>query len=420
MSGTEAARIAGFLARPAIAHVLATLNGDGVETRIIGGAVRDLLLGMAAGDVDLATTALPQETSRLANAAGYKVVPTGIEHGTVTLVRDGTAFEVTTLRRDVETDGRRAKVAFGTDFAEDALRRDFTINALGLDRGGQIHDYCDGLADLKLRRIRFIGDADSRIREDYLRILRFFRFHARYGQGGLDRAGLAACVAGRAGLEGLSRERVRAEMLKLLMAPRAADAIEAMAGAGLLIPVLGGVPHLARFRAIAAGEGGERVYPAFRLAALAVGIREDAVRLREALRLSNDEFDRIERIALALEALSGWVDPPGIAALRHVSVRVGADAVAGALVLLNTQADEAGQRAVHALIAELGRTPSFRPSGRDVLARGVPAGPQVGQVLAAARAAWIEAGCPGDEAVQLALLDRATGAQSVIPGRPQA
>lgn len=407
MSETPAARIAGFLARPAVAHILATLNGAGVETRIIGGAVRDLLLGKIADDVDLATTALPQETIRLASAAGYKVVPTGIEHGTVTLVRDGATFEVTTLRRDVETDGRRAKVAFGQDFTEDALRRDFTINALGLDRGGQVHDYCDGLTDLALRRIRFIGDASQRIREDYLRILRFFRFHARYGQGELDPAGFAACIAGRAGLEGLSRERVRAEMLKLLVAPRAADAVEAMAGAGLLMPVIAGVPQLARFRAIAAGEAGERVYPAFRLAALAVCIREDAVRLRKALRLSNDEFDRIDRIAMALEALSGRVDPPGIAALRRVGVRAGFDAVAGALVLLNASAAEAEQRAVQALIAELGSTPPFRPSGRNVLALGVPAGPVVGQVLELARDLWIEAGCPADPAQQRGFVESA-------------
>jgi len=407
MSETAATRISGFLARPVVAHVLDALNRDGVETRIIGGAVRDLLLGVTVGDLDLATTALPQETIRLGQAAGYKAVPTGIEHGTVTLVRDKTSFEVTTLRRDVETDGRHAVVAFGGDFAEDAFRRDFTINALGLDRQGRVHDYCGGLADLDARRIRFIGDAGQRIREDYLRILRFFRFHARYGTGDLDPMGLCACIAGRAGLSGLSRERVRAETLKLLVAPRAADAVEAMAGAGLLIPVIGGVPQLTRFRAIAEGDGGERVHPAFRLAALAVCVREDAVRLRDALRLSNEEFDRIARIALALEALSGWPRPPGIAALRHVGVRAGADAVASALVLLNASVDETRQRDVQALIAELARTPAFLPSGRDVLARGVPAGPQVGQALAAARAAWIEAGCPADPAQQRGFLERA-------------
>ncbi|PZN93230.1 MAG: CCA tRNA nucleotidyltransferase, partial [Hyphomicrobiales bacterium] len=177
------ARIADFLAQPALASALDALNGDGEDTRVVGGAVRDLLLGEPVGDVDLATTALPQETIRRGEAAGFRAVPTGIEHGTVTLVRDGIGFEVTTLREDVETDGRRAKVVFGRDFVADALRRDFTVNALSLDREGGVHDHCGGLADLAVRRIRFIGDAGSRIREDYLRILRFFRFQARYGSG---------------------------------------------------------------------------------------------------------------------------------------------------------------------------------------------------------------------------------------------
>jgi poly(A) polymerase len=409
MSEASAARIAAFLARPEVADILAALNREGTETRIIGGAVRDLLLGVDVGDLDLATTALPQETIRLGEAAGYKAIPTGIAHGTVTLVRDGIGFEVTTLRRDVETDGRHATVAFGTDFAEDALRRDFTINALGLDREGRVHDYCDGLADLAARRIRFIGEPDARIREDYLRILRFFRFHARYGRGGLDPVSLAACIAGRAGLEGLSRERIRAEMLKLLVAPLATEAVEAMAGAGLLIPVLGGVPQLARFRAIA-GEPAGQVYPAFRLAALAVSVREDALRLRERLRLSNEEFDRIERIALALEGVSGRASRPAVAALRLLAHRVGADAVAAALVLLNASSGPVQRQEVQALIAELARTPRFLLSGRDALALGVAAGPTVGRALDEARRLWIEAGCPAGEAEQRALFAAAIGA----------
>ncbi len=196
------ARIAAFLGRPALARVLDALNGGGEETRVVGGAVRNLLLGTPASDVDLATTALPEDTMRRGRAAGFKAVPTGIEHGTVTLVEEGESFEVTTLRQDVETDGRRAKVVFGRDFAADALRRDFTINALGLDRSGQVHDFCGGLADLAARRIRFIGEPAARIAEDYLRILRFFRFQAQYGVGEPDAAGLAACIAGAAGSRG--------------------------------------------------------------------------------------------------------------------------------------------------------------------------------------------------------------------------
>jgi len=407
MTSTEAGRIAALLARPGLARVLAALNGDGEETRIIGGAVRNLLLDEPISDIDLATTALPQETIRRAKAAGFKAVPTGIEHGTVTLIRDGESFEVTTLRRDIETDGRHAKVAFGRDFVVDAMRRDFTINALALDRDGALHDHCGGLDDLAARRIRFIGDAGSRIREDYLRILRFFRFHARYGRAAPDPDGLTACIAGRAGLDGLSRERVRAELLKLLVAPGAAEVVAAMAGAGLLMPVIGCVPMVSRFAALAERDDAEGVYPAFRLAALTVAVREDAIRLRERLRLSNDEFDRIERLAGALEGLSGRAAVPSIANLRHLAQRLGQDAVAAALVLLTAHADEMRKVEAQALIAELGRTPPFLPGGRDVLARGVTAGRDVGRALELARQGWIEAGCPAAASEQMAFLDAA-------------
>jgi poly(A) polymerase len=406
-------RIAALLARPSLSGLLDALNGEGEETRIVGGAVRDALLGEPIGDVDLATTALPEDTMRRGRLAGFKPVPTGIEHGTVTLVADGIACEVTTLREDVETDGRRATVRFGRDFVADARRRDFTVNALSLDRAGVVHDPCGGLADLSVRRIRFIGDAATRIREDYLRILRFFRFHARYGSGSPDADGVRACIAGRGGLAGLSRERVRAELMKLLVAPGTAPALRAMAEAGLLMPMIGRVPHLARFEAVTEG-GGEGVFPAFRLAALAVGVREDALRLREDLRLSNDEFDRIERIALALEGLSGRGSPATLAQLRHLAHRLGQDAVAAGLVLLAGRGAEAAGRA-QAVIAELARTPPFQPTGRDVIALGVPAGPRVGQVLAAARRAWIEGDAPPHKAAQWRFLDEAL--RSTGPGR---
>ena len=402
MNRDRAGEIARFLAQPVLARLLSALDGDGEETRIVGGAVRNLLLGEPANDIDLATTALPEETIRRGKAAGFRAVPTGIEHGTVTLVADGTSFEVTTLRRDVETDGRRAKVVFGRDFVADALRRDFTINALGLGRDGIVHDYCGGLDDLSQRRVRFIGDAGTRIREDYLRILRFFRFHARYGVGEPDGEGLSACIAGREGLAGLSRERVRAELLKLLIAPRVVATLGAMAGAGLVMPVIGGVPHLSRFAAIAEDDGAD-VYPAFRLAALAVAVSEDALRLRERLRLSNEEFDRIERIARALEGLGGHSGLPGIAALRQVAHGAGNEAAAAALVLLNVSARGESRDEVQRLIGELGRTPRFEPTGKHVVELGIPPGPRVGQALAAARQSWIEAGCPigADEQMEL-------------------
>ena len=408
MSMERAGEIARFLAQPALARLLLALDGEGEETRVVGGAVRNLMLGEPASDIDLATTALPQETMQRGRGAGFKAVPTGIAHGTVTLVADGTSFEVTTLRRDVETDGRRAKVMFGRDFAADALRRDFTINALGLSRDGRVHDYCGGLDDLAQRRVRFIGDAATRIREDYLRILRFFRFHARYGVGDPDTEGVRACIAGREGLAGLSRERVRAELLKLLVAPGVVATIRAMAGAGLLMPVIGGVPRISRFAAIAEDDG-SGVHPAFRLGALTVSVGEDALRLRERLRLSNGEFDRIARIAQALEGLGGQASLPGIAALRHVAHAAGNEAAAAALVLLNATAGGEARDGVPRLIAELGNTPTFLPTGKDVIASGVLPGRSVGQALAAAHRLWIEAGCPASAEVQLALLDTAIG-----------
>jgi poly(A) polymerase len=185
------------------ARVLALLNADGEEARVVGGAVRNALLDLPIGDIDIATTALPEEVIRRAKAAGIKSVPTGIEHGTVTLVIDAHAIEVTTLREDTETFGRRAKVAFGRDWVRDAERRDFTINGLSVDAEGLVHDHVGGLEDIAARRVRFIGEPSKRIAEDYLRILRFFRIHAAYGAGEPDRAGYLTCIAGRAGLAGL-------------------------------------------------------------------------------------------------------------------------------------------------------------------------------------------------------------------------
>src|SRR6266571_8853254 len=232
-----------WLKSGAAARVLALLNGDGEEARVVGGAVRNALLKIPTGDIDIATTALPAEVVRRARAAGIKSVPTGIEHGTVTLVVDAQPFEVTTLRQDTETFGRKAKVAFGRDWVRDAERRDFTINGLSVDADGVVHDHVGGLDDVLAKRVRFIGDPSQRIAEDYLRILRFFRIHAAYGAGEPDRAGYLACISGRAGLATLSAERLRMEMLKLLIAGGAAAAAIAMAEGGLLQALIGGVVY---------------------------------------------------------------------------------------------------------------------------------------------------------------------------------
>ncbi|HKY87679.1 MAG TPA: CCA tRNA nucleotidyltransferase, partial [Pseudorhodoplanes sp.] len=225
---------ADWLRDGALARLLSVLDQDGEEARVVGGAVRNALLGEPIGDIDVATTALPADVIKRAQAQGFKTVPTGIDHGTVTVVIEGRPFEVTTLREDVETFGRKARVSFGRDWKRDAERRDFTINALSVARDGTIHDYTGGLADLETRRIRFIGDPAARIAEDYLRILRFFRFHAHYGEGLPDAAGYHACVAARAGLETLSRERVRAELLKLLIGRHAVPVLAVMSECGLL------------------------------------------------------------------------------------------------------------------------------------------------------------------------------------------
>ena len=247
-----------WLKEGAVARLLALLNRDGEEARVVGGAVRNRLLGLPVAEIDVATTALPEEVMRRVQAAGGKAVPTGIEHGTITAIVDHHPVEVTTLREDVETFGRKARVVFGRDWKADAERRDFTINALSVGPDGMVHDYVGGLADIAAQRVRFIGEPRQRIEEDYLRILRFFRFHAHFGAGPPDPAGVHACILGRAGLETLSRERVRMELLKLLLAARATPTLAVMAESGLLGMVLGGVAHLASFENMIKARSGAR------------------------------------------------------------------------------------------------------------------------------------------------------------------
>jgi poly(A) polymerase len=236
-------KIAGdWLDHPGTQGLMQALEAAGHKALLVGGCVRNSLLGEAVGDIDIATDATPKTVSDIAESASFRPVPTGIDHGTVTVVAEGRPHEVTTFRRDVETDGRRAVVSYSTDIAEDAQRRDFTMNALYADRQGRVIDPLDGLPDLLARRVRFVGDPETRIREDYLRILRFFRFHAAYGDlaDGLDPEGLAACAALADGLDGISRERIHAELRKLLAAPDPAPAVAAMSHAGILARILPG------------------------------------------------------------------------------------------------------------------------------------------------------------------------------------
>ncbi|MBQ2262049.1 MAG: CCA tRNA nucleotidyltransferase [Loktanella sp.] len=229
-----------WLTDPAAQQTCAVLTDAGYQAWFVGGCVRNDLLGAPVADLDLCTDAVPEVVIRLAKAAGLKVIPTGIDHGTVTVIAGGTPFEITTFRRDVATDGRRAVVAFADNMHADARRRDFTMNALYAGPDGVVVDPLGGLPDLFARRVRFIEDADRRIREDYLRILRFFRFHAWYGADGIDAEGLAACAANVDGLQSLSRERVTAELFKLLAAPNPAPALASMATTGALAQILPG------------------------------------------------------------------------------------------------------------------------------------------------------------------------------------
>ncbi len=406
----DAARL---LDDPRLATVFAVLATTGAETRVIGGAVRDALCGLPPHEIDLATTALPDAVMRAAAAAGVKAAPTGIEHGTVTLIVAGAPYEVTTLREDVETDGRYAKVRFGGDFEQDARRRDFTVNALSLSPDGQLHDYVGGLEDLAARRIRFIGDAATRIREDYLRVLRFFRFNASLGSGDFDREGLSQSILARAQLSRLSRERVRAELLKLLIARRAPEVMRAMSQAGVIEVILG-MGNPARLERLAEFEAAQGKKPdaILRLAAFAVLTVEDAERLRDRLRLSNDEAARLAAAARAMEALQGIEIPPPVSHLREMLFLCGARTARDALALAfaasgATPADSRWREAADYL--ENTSAPVFPLKGKDLIARGLTPGKNLGATLNALQKAWIRAGFPRDPAVLQALVDGATG-----------
>ena len=388
---------AAWLREGALARLLDVLSRDGEEARVVGGAVRNALLGEPISEFDVATTAVPQEVIRRATAAGFKPVPTGLDHGTITVVIGSRPFEVTTLREDVETFGRHANVRFGRDWRADAKRRDFTMNALSAGADGVVFDYVGGLADLEARRVRFIGDANKRIAEDYLRILRFFRFHAAYGRGLPDPAGLAACIAARAGLGQLSRERVRMELLKLLLAPHATPALATMAESGLLVPVLGGVPDLAGFENMAKVEAaaGVQADTVQRLGALGTRIAEDAERLWQRLRLSNAEHERLVSMAESWWRISPADEKGARALLYRLGPERFVDRVLLAWARSPATAHDPAWRAL-AVLPGHWTAPIFPLKAADFIKRGVPHGPALGAALHEAEAAWIAADFPAD------------------------
>ncbi len=411
-----------WLNKPELRRVLDILNGDGVESRVVGGALRNALMGLPPGDLDIATTAMPDDVVRRAAQAGIKCVPTGIEHGTVTLIVQGHPFEVTTLREDVETFGRKAKVAFGHDWRKDAERRDFTINALSVTHDGIIHDYVGGFDDIAAARVRFIGSAGQRIAEDYLRILRFFRFHAAYGSGAFDATGLAACIAGRGGLSQLSGERIRAEMFKLLATKGAAHAVEVMADSGLLLILLGGVTLPQALHGMIKAEDtlGLAPDPVRRLAALALFVREDAERLASRWRLSNVEARRLDsmvwRFHRVIELARGGDHERafrvrlyrlGEARFRDRILmgwaRGGGEGAAGGGV------ESAHWQALYDL-PDRAPVPVFPLRAADFIARGFAQGPALGDVMAMAEDDWIEAGFPLDASQVRAIADQAAAA----------
>ena len=403
-AGPSHAAARALLAEPTLQRAFAVLDGGGEAARVVGGAVRNALLGRPVQDYDLTTTATPDVVARRAAAAGLRVIPTGLAHGTVTVLVEGRPFEVTTLREDVATDGRHAVIRFGRDFARDALRRDFTINALSMAADGTIHDYAGGLDDLAAGRVRFIGDPATRIREDFLRVLRFFRFSADYAAD-LDADGLAASVRERAGLARLSRERVRQEVLKLLVARRAAPVSAAMAEAGLLGPLLRSAAQPARLARLLAIEPGADVM--LRLAALAAIVPEDAQRLRDALSLSNTEARRLEGAAAGRVRLHGFAAAPPPRLLREILFDLGRRAALDGLALAGAEGgaapDDAGWRAARAFLADTPE-PHLPFAAADLMARGMPAGRGLGEALKRLQAAWIRAGFPDDPRSLAALL----------------
>jgi poly(A) polymerase/tRNA nucleotidyltransferase (CCA-adding enzyme) len=390
MSGTPALRIdpPAFLADPALAAVMAALP----EARVVGGAVRDTLAGCAVGEIDLATPRTPEQVTEALRSVGIRAVPTGLDHGTVTAVMDGRGFEITTLRRDVVTDGRHAVVAFTDDWRKDAERRDFTINAMSLTRSGEVFDYFGGIADLHAGIVRFVGDPAVRIAEDYLRILRYFRFLARYGLGTADPAALAAIRAGVPGLDRLSVERVWSELVRILSTPDPRAAVHLMAQLGVLAAVLPEGADPDRFAWLVAADA-----PADALLRLAALLKGDAAGLAARLRLSAAERDRLAALR------SGPVPQPhdDDAALR----RMLADEAREVLIDRTWLAggDAPVWAALRARLVVIPR-PVFPLEGRDVLALGEPEGPRVGAVLRAVRQWWLDGGCvAGQEACRAEL-----------------
>ncbi len=366
--------------------VFQAITRAGGEARIVGGAVRNALMREAVHDIDLATTLTPEKVLEAAGTAGLKSVATGIEHGTVTVLSDVNGFEVTTLRHDVETHGRRATVAFTDDWAVDAARRDFTMNALYCSGDGDVFDPLNGIADLKTRTVRFVGDPDARIREDYLRILRFFRFNSQYGRGEVDSDGLAACTQLRQGLKKLSRERVGQETRKLLCGKRAGEVALLMNEAGINQTVFGPRMDHELLSAVASKAGSIGVVPDYTtLLAAALPLPGDEV--SALLRLSNTQTRALNDLQSALPPSPALRDNERKVVLYQTGPETWRRAV-----LLAWAREGQGDNVMWAQLYSLPdewEIPVFPVKGADVLAAGIKAGPPVGETLTVLEDWWV-------------------------------
>ena len=394
---------AAWLDAPATRAVLDALATAGHPARVVGGAVRNALLGQPVADIDIATPARPEQVVAAVERAGFSAIPTGIAHGTVTVVAHRQALEVTTLRRDVSTDGRRATVAFTDDWALDASRRDFTINALYCDRDGRLYDPVGGWPDIEARRVRFIGVADERIAEDYLRILRFFRFHAAYATGEPDAAAMTACARGLAGVAQLSAERIRAELVKLLVAPGALAAVGAMGDIGLLAFILGSAPRPGVLAAVVAAETALDAVPdaMLRLSGLAVAVADDLPRLAARLRLATAERQALLILDDALAASLAGTDERQSRRLVYALGAAASWRRAVALLALSPAAQSEARTI--AAVATRWQPPRLPVGGADLLRRGLTPGPQVGVLLAKLEAWWVENDFPAAGQVEARL-----------------
>ena len=384
-----------WMATPATLAVIAALEARGFSgcARFVGGCVRNTLMGQAIDDIDIATTLEPDHIIEALEQAGLRSVPTGVEHGTVTALSGGVPYEITTLRRDVTTDGRRATVAFTADWTQDAQRRDFRLNALYADPQGRLYDPTgEGVADAKAGRIVFVGDAMTRIREDYLRILRFFRFFAWYGKGEADPAALAACKALKGMLSGRSAERTQKELLKLLAAEDPRPTLRLMAATGVLPAILPQVKTLARFDGLIGIETDQMFEndPELRLAALIPCEPQVAADTAERLRLSNMLRDRLIAAAGKEPRIVSWMSPrEARRGVYRIGIRAFSDRVRLAWASDPRTATTPQWRALLAL-ADSWTPPPFPLTGDEVIAAGVPKGPMVGQVMREVEEWWID------------------------------